>query len=109
MIEMLFYHGSEIVLIRIDGAKVMFASTVYGAKETDISGLKLDYTGVIREFPELKECDDWKEKAVQRFKAHIKSLKDEKARGDYIAQDLQKHGYLLKRIQRQGFRAEVIN
>lgn len=104
MIDLIFYHGTEVVIIKIKGNSVTFGSTVYGAKMADISGLKLDYSGTIKEFPDLKDSIDWKEKAIERFKKHIKSLKNEEEISSYLIKELVTKGYTPKLKQKQGFR-----
>lgn len=108
MIEILFSLGGEIILVKVDGTNVKFSNSSFGVVETDISGLKLSHEGVIKEFPDLKDDKDWQNKVVQRFKDHIKSLKTEKERANYIIDDLKKYGYTAKYKQRKGFRREVI-
>ncbi len=108
MIEILFYLGNEIILVKVDGNNIMFSNSNFGAVESDISGLKLSYEGVIKEFPDLKDDENWKNKTIQRFKDHIKSLKTEEDKVNYIVDDLKKHGYTAKYKQKLGFRREVI-
>lgn len=108
MIDLLFNQENEIVLVRIQGQTVMFGSTIYGAKLADIAGLKLDFHGTIRSFPDLERDLQWKEKAVERFKKHIKTLKDEDAIADYVIEELRTKGYRPKLKQKQGFRAVAI-
>lgn len=104
MIDIMFNHGSEVVVVKVEGNNVRFGSTVFGAQLADISGLKIDFHGTIREFPDLKEDIDWREKAIQRFKSHIKSLKDEEAISDYLINELRTKGYTPKLKQKAGHR-----
>ena len=104
MIEVLFEMGSEIILVVIRGKDVKFGTSSYGCKLADISGLKLDYVGVCREFPDLELRDDWKEEAIYRFKEKIKELKSEIEISKYIIDELSKSGYKAKSMQRGGFR-----
>ena len=108
MITILFGFASDKILVTIKGDKILFSSTEYGAVESTIDGLKLDYSGVIREFPDLEGDDKWKEKAIIKFKEKIKELSTEKDRADYIIYDLQKYGYVPEQIQKGGFRPEKI-
>lgn len=108
MIELMFEHLGEVILVRIEGQKVLFGSTAFGAVLADIEGLKLDYAGVIKEHPDLKARSDWQQEAVRRFKEKIKSFKTEEERAEYIIEDLKKHGFIPKVKQRAGFRPEVI-
>lgn len=104
MIEAIFNHGSEVVIARVSGHKVEVGSTIYGAQMATIDGLKLDFNGTIREFPDLKEDLNWREKAIERFKEHIKTLKTEDEIMDYLILELRTKGYLPKLKQKQGHR-----
>ena len=109
MIDIIFYHGSEIVLVRIVGNVLLFKNSSYGLNWATIEGMKLDYSGVIKEFPELKDEPNWKQEAICRFKDKIKDLKDENKVYNYVVEDLKKFGYVPKFKQKQGFRREIIN
>ena len=104
MIEILFELGSEMILVIIKGKDVKFGSTTYGAQMADISGMKLSYDGVIKEFPDLKNRLDWKEEAILRFKDHIIKLNSEEEICDYLIQELEAIGYKSKVKKRKGFR-----
>ena len=104
MINLHFQRANEVILIVINGNNVLFGSTIFGAALADISGLKLDFHGTIREFPDLKEDLQWREKAIERFKKHIKALNDEDKISDYIICELRNKGYIPKLKQKQGFR-----
>jgi len=104
MIELIFELGSEVILVVIKGQDVKFGSTSYGAQMADISGLKLDYAGVCREFPDLELVDDWREQACNRFKEKIKKMESENEISDYIITELEKQGYKAKKKGRDGHR-----
>jgi hypothetical protein len=104
MIEIIFSLASEVVLVVIDGNDIKFGSTTYGAQLADISGLKLDYAGTIREFPDLETDPDWQQEAIRRFKEHIKSLETENEKCDYIIKELEACGYTAKSKRRKGHR-----
>jgi len=109
MIELIFQYGIDYVFVRIKGNSVIFGAASFGIVQyTNISGLKLDYQGVIKEFPDLKDEDDWRQQAIARFKEKISSLGNEEAISEYIIQDLKKFGYKPRFKQRAGFRKEVI-
>lgn len=105
MMEILFNRANEVVIVRIAGHKVEFGNTVFGAKLATIDGLKLDYNGAIREFPDLTDDVEWRAKAIERFKEHIKTLDNESAIGKYCIEELKKHGYVATTYQKQGGRA----
>lgn len=104
MIEAIFLFGADIILIRINEHHVEFGNTSYGARLATIDGIKLSRSGVEKEFPDLLGREDWKQEAINRFKENIKSLKGEKTILKYIKEDLEKHGYVLKRWKQNGYR-----
>jgi len=108
MIEVIFYFGTDIIMVRINQHRITFVNSSYGGFESTIEGLKLSQSGVIKEYPDLKENPQWKEIAIQRFKDKIKSLDQEEAICTYIVDDLKKYGYIPKWKQKQGFRREAI-
>lgn len=109
MIEIIFYLGKEIILVRVDGTHVFFANSKYGGRGiAQIDGLRLNREGVEKKFPDLKGDEQWREKAIQRFKDHIVSLPTEEARVTYIIEDFKQWGYVPKYKQKKGFRIEPI-
>ena len=108
MIEALFKRLNEVVIVRVNGHKVEFGSTIYGAKMATIDGLKLDFNGTIKEFPDLKDDLDWRKKAIERFKDHIKTLKNDEEILSYLIGELRTKGYQPQLKQKQGHRAERI-
>jgi len=109
MIGVLFEYASEPVEVRVIGERVLFRtmqSQMTGW--ITIDNIKLNYSGVIKEFPDLKDNDDWREEAIKRFKEKMKGFKTEMERAEYIKEDLKKHGYIPRYIQKQGFRPQSI-
>jgi len=104
MIDLIFYYAQEIVFIRIQGNHISFSSGSNGNLSSTIEGLKLNKAGVIKEHPDLKDREDWKEEAIKRFKELVKSFSNEEAVAEYVIQDLKKYGYTPKWKQKQGFR-----
>ena len=66
MIDVFFEFGNDIVLVKIDGKKVTFGNTMFGAQMADISGLKLNYDGVCKEHPDLATEDNWEKIVIIR-------------------------------------------
>lgn len=95
-------------MVRINGHRVTFVNSTYGAFESTIEGLKLSRAGVIKEYPDLKEREDWREEAIKRFKEVINVMQNEESIAEYVIQDLKKYGYIPKWKQKQGFRREKI-
>lgn len=108
MIGILFTFGNDIVEVRIDGYNVYFRNSAFGGQFATIEGINLDYTGVIREFPDLKDNQLWRQEAIQRFKEKIKAMKNETEISNYIMEDLKLHGYQPMFRQRRGFRPEKL-
>lgn len=108
MIEILFNRANEVAIVRITGHKIEFGNTLSGAKLGTIDGLRLDYAGAIKQFPDLKNDIEWRTKAIERFKVHINSFKTEKEIMDYLIIDLKSHGYIARRYQVAGSRPQLI-
>ena len=108
MIELIFYFGTDIIYVRINGNDIRFANSEYVNFEAPIEGLKLNYDGVVKEYPDLKDTPMWKLEAIARFKMKIADMKDEEEIAKYIISDLKKYGYIPKWKQKKGFRREVI-
>lgn len=108
MIELIFEFGSEVILVVIEGHDVKFGNTSFGAQLADISGLRLDYNGVCREFPDLETSKNWREETINRFKEKVKQYNTEDEISDYILSEFVKMGYKPKSKQKKGFRRENI-
>ena len=103
MIVASFMLGGDIVETIVDANNIMFRDAGSGTTTT-IHGLKLDKQGVVREHPDLKDDEDWKKKAIERLKEHIKKYKTEIQKINYIRDELEKFGYTPLYSQRAGFR-----
>ena len=108
MIDLIFHYSNEVVLIKIQGHQVTFGNTIKGNMMADISGLRLDYNGTIRQFPDLEMNLNWREEAIKRFKDKIKELDKEEAIADYVIYELKTKGYLPKLKQIAGHRTVKI-
>ena len=108
MIDVMFYYGTEVILVRIKDRNVFFATSTYGGSFTTIEGLKLSKSGVIKEFPDLKDNDEWRKEAIKRFQKKINSFETEEQIYDYTISELKKFGYVPKYKQRLGWRREKI-
>lgn len=104
MIEIIFYYGSEVILVRVNGNKIEFGNSAYGNKLATIEGINLDKNGVVKEFPDLKDRNDWRSEAIRRFKEHISKFNSEDEKADYIIRELSTKGYIPKYKQKAGFR-----
>lgn len=106
MIGLVVQFASDVFRIIVAGNNVYFTDSS-GVSST-IDGLRLLKSGVIKEFPDLKDDDDWKKKAIQRFKDKIKSFETDMEKINYIKEDLRPHGYKPLYIQRSGFRPKKV-
>jgi len=106
MIELVFEFAGDMALVVVRGNTVQF---IQNGIVADISGVKLNYKGVIKEFPDLEGVVDWKQEAIKRFKEVIKSYETENDKANYIISDLKKHGYKCKYKQQAGVRRRIMN
>jgi len=104
MIGAIFKYGIQLVEVRVIDKKVLFRTSQFNSSFADIKGIKLNQEGCIKEFPDLIDKEDWREQTIERFQEKINNLQSEKDRIEYIIEDLTKHGYEPKYIQKQGFR-----
>jgi len=102
-VGIIFDYASEPIEVRVEGVNILFRTAQSGYFAT-IDGIKLDYVGVCREFPDLENASDWQKQAVERFKKKIMEFKTEMARAEYIISDLKKFGYVPMYMQQKGFR-----
>jgi hypothetical protein len=108
MIEIKFRFAGDIIVVTVNNTNVYFTSTAYGSQQSTIEGLKLNKSGVIKEFPDLKDNPNWNREAIIRFKKKIKTYNNEGDIANYIMGDLKKFGYIPLMITKNGFRPEVI-
>lgn len=104
MISLLFWLGSEVVIIKIDGNNLLFKNLNANTDFVPIENLKLNREGVVKEFPDLVNKENWKQEAIVRFKKHFKEIKTEKEKVDYVVGELKNNGYILKQTQIAGSR-----
>ena len=102
MIKGTFEFAKERADVIVDGNNLLFYDS--NGMMTTIDGLRIDKTGVIKEFPDLENDDDWKKKAIERLKEHIKEIKTETETLDYVKEELEKFGWVPLYKQRAGHR-----
>lgn len=103
MIRIIFQFSLDTIEVRIENHSIYFRIS-QNPQFATIDGLKLDKSGVIKEFPDLKDSEQWQSIARQRFKERIKTMKSEAEIMKYIIKDLSKYGYVPLYFQRQGHR-----
>jgi len=104
MIGVIMKLGSEIVEVRVQGNQVLFRTGQFGGAFTTLAGLKLSKAGVVKEFPDLEDKENWKEITIKRFKEKIKNINNEMDKIKYIVDDLSKFGYVPLYLNQQGHR-----
>lgn len=108
MIGLIFQLASENIEVRIDNKNIYFRTVGTSGAWATIEHIKLDYNGVIKEHPDLKDNKEWRQETIKRFKEKINKMKTETEISNYIIDDLTKFGYVALYRQRQGFRPEKI-
>lgn len=103
MIKGDFRLGVDNIEVVVDGNNLYFYKD---GTITTIEGLKLDKTGTLKQFPDLKDKEDWRKIAIERLKNHIKKMKNEKEKIYYIKDELEKYGYTALFLQKAGWRPE---
>jgi hypothetical protein len=103
LIHGVFQFGSDIVEAIIDGNNIMFMDVSTGMITTP-EGLRIDRSGVFKEFPDLKDDEEWKKKAIERLKEHIKTFDTSDKKLNYIKNELTKFGYVPLFKQTAGWR-----
>ncbi len=106
-IQSTFQKGSDRMMIRVIGDTVLFIDPQTNTV-SPIEGLNLNKQGVIKEHPDLKDDEEWKQKAIKRFVNKIKSFKTETEKTNWLIEEMKQMGYNPLFKQRNGFRAEKI-
>jgi len=78
--------------------------------QAPLEGLRFSYSGIITEFPDLKNLSvsEAKKEALNRLNKKIKSFDEVNEVKEYLKEDLKKHGYTpLMSIQGKGFRPRI--
>lgn len=104
MIEVLFKFGAELIEVIISENSLFFQTNKTGSMAAPLDGLKLDKAGCLREHPDLKDRDDWREESIKRLKEKLKKMETEKERAKYIIEDLVKYGYKPYMMRKEGYR-----
>jgi hypothetical protein len=103
MIRAVFQFGGENQEVIIKGNELLFFDINSGMLTT-IQGLKLSKAGCIKEFPDLKNDDEWKLKSINRLKEKMKEYNTEMEKMNYVKEELIKQGYISLYLHRAGFR-----
>lgn len=103
MIKGFFNIAGDMIIVEVDNNILSFWDSNTQQAST-IEGLKLNRAGVVKEHPDLENDDEWRKKAIQRLKEHMKKFDTEDEKMDYVKKELTKHGYEPKFKQRAGWR-----
>jgi len=106
-IQAVFQKGSERVIIRVIGNNVLFID-LQNNLMAPIEGLKISKQGVEREYPDLINDPEWRQKAIQRFVDKIKSFQTEDEKMNWLIKEMNDMGYIGLYKQKSGFRIEKI-
>lgn len=98
-----FKIGGEVIEVVVDQTQLLFYDTS-SQMTTSLEGLKLSKAGVLIEFPDLEGDKEWKKKAIERFKEHLKTIEKVEDKIEYIKDELIKYGYTPLYKQRVGHR-----
>jgi hypothetical protein len=96
-----FSLANQITEIIVRGNELLFHE---GGMITSVDGIRFSKAGVLKEFPDLKDNEDWKKQAIIRLKEHIKKMNSEMEAMNYVKDELTKQGYTPLFMQRAGFR-----
>lgn len=105
MINATFQLGSDLISIKVEGNNLGFFDIGTG-QMTTLEGLRLSKSGVLKEFSDLKDDANWRKKAIERLKKHIKTIKTEMNKMIYVKDELIKFGYEPLHYQKAGFRTQ---
>ena len=106
-----FVLADTIIRVKIEGNNITFSdvSTNYQTF-VPLECLKLSVAGIIKDHPDLlgKSDVEIKKEGLKRFKEKIKGMGSEVEVKNYVVEELKPHGYVLKMIERPGYRPEII-
>lgn len=102
MIDMILAHNLKVYKISVNNKKPVIYFR--GKMLPLIESVKLDYDGVIKEYPELKDNPEWREEIIRKFYKKCNDYNSDEEVCGYIVEDLKKWGYKLISVSRRGFR-----
>lgn len=99
--------GSERTIIRVIGNNILFID-LQTNQVAPLEGLKFNKVGVIKEYPDLENDENWKQKSIQRFVDKIKSFPTETEKVEWLIKEMAGMGYTALYKQRDGHRPQKI-
>jgi len=111
MIDLIFEYATELVIVRIQGKSITFATSALGLNYfAPIESIKLSVKGILKEYPELagKPEGEIRMEGIRKLKEKLNNFEGENEIKKYVIEELERQGYILKSIKRQGFREAYI-
>ena len=97
--------GGDLIEVVIRENELLFFDVSSGVM-SPIEGVQIKKSGVVKQFPDLENDGEWKKKAIERLKEHMKTFPTEEKKLNYVGEELEKSGYEKLIIQRAGFRTK---
>lgn len=94
-------------IIKIEGKHITFSTLIDNFKRfVPLKNMRLSISGILKEHPDLEGLSDGeiREEAILRFQTHINSMDNEIKIKDYIITELEKFGWDVIGLRREGFR-----
>ena len=108
MIGIIFSYAGDVVEVRVTDGTLYFRTAGSPAFAT-IDGLKLSKEGAIKEHPDLKNNNNWKDESIKRLKEKVKNMKNENEVCNYVIDELRSVGYIPLYKQQNGWRPVKLN
>lgn len=112
MILISFTEDNQLGIIKIDGNHIQYGKIFQGnLMFMSVDKLKFKYNGIIKEFPDLKDKQEYEAQLIahERFKEKIIGMRNEDEVYEYVLSELKKFGCVPQYKQKKGFRKEKIN
>lgn len=110
MIGVIFKLGPEFVKVTIEsGNQIYFQNKETGTHKAKLEHMRLNKSGVIKEFPDLQDNPEWRKIALERFESKVKSFENESLAMEYVVKEFRKMGYSPEYLQRTGYRPRRYN
>ena len=103
MIDLIFYAGCEIVVIRISGSFTFFSNSSSGLNSfVPIENVYMNKEGILKEHPDLKGLSytEMKKESINRLKKKVKELGSEDKIKDYVISEMTSQGMKLKSVSK---------
>lgn len=95
--------AGDVVEVVIKDTNLLFRTAGLGLI-TSVEGLRIDKSGVLKEFPDLEDNNEWRKIALERLKEKVKTIDGEMNRLYYVKDELTKFGWKPLFYQPAGFR-----